>query len=56
VAAFKEVDRTLKMEVRQGWQKQIDEWWQDRSKPNPYVGREGKEGECLGVISSASVY
>ncbi|KAJ7790270.1 hypothetical protein B0H13DRAFT_2245702 [Mycena leptocephala] len=48
VAAFKEVDRTLKKEVRKEWQKQIDEWNRDKSKPNPYESGEGAEGEWAG--------
>ncbi|KAJ7820051.1 hypothetical protein B0H13DRAFT_1661106, partial [Mycena leptocephala] len=44
VAAFREVDRTVKKEVKSGWQAQIDAWRADKSKPNPYRLGEGKEG------------
>ncbi|KAJ7774223.1 hypothetical protein DFH07DRAFT_952479 [Mycena maculata] len=44
VAAFKEVDGTLKKELRRKWQKQINEWIKDSSKPNPYELENGKDG------------
>ncbi|KAJ7020488.1 hypothetical protein C8F04DRAFT_1214081 [Mycena alexandri] len=44
VAAFKEVDKTLKRETRKTWQKQIDEWVTDRTKPNPYLLKAGAAG------------
>ncbi|KAJ7847056.1 hypothetical protein B0H13DRAFT_2362609 [Mycena leptocephala] len=44
VAAFTQVDSTLKKELRKTWQIQIDEWRKDKSKPNPYGFAEGKEG------------
>ncbi|KAJ6490424.1 hypothetical protein C8R47DRAFT_977475, partial [Mycena vitilis] len=40
VAAFKEVDGTLKKEVRKAWQKKIT----DKSKPNPYMLEGGEAG------------
>jgi hypothetical protein len=49
VAAFREVDKTLKKELRKAWQKQIDEWREDKSKPNPYA--DSKSGECLDSLS-----
>ncbi|KAJ7708001.1 hypothetical protein B0H16DRAFT_1746369 [Mycena metata] len=42
VAAFKEVDQTLSKNVRKEWQKKIDNWKADRTKPNPYLIGEGK--------------
>ncbi|KAJ6558618.1 hypothetical protein DFH09DRAFT_1084132 [Mycena vulgaris] len=36
VDAFIQVDASLKSEVRRDWQKHIDEWPADRTKPNPY--------------------
>ncbi|KAJ6518333.1 hypothetical protein C8R47DRAFT_1205389 [Mycena vitilis] len=44
VAAFTEVDRTLKKEIRKKWQKQIDVWKADKTKPNPYEMSDGKGG------------
>ncbi|KAJ6501536.1 hypothetical protein C8R47DRAFT_1211112 [Mycena vitilis] len=44
VAAFTEVDRTLKKQIRKKWQKQIDEWKADKSKPNPYEMEDSKRG------------
>ncbi|KAJ7744427.1 hypothetical protein DFH07DRAFT_963653 [Mycena maculata] len=44
VAAFKEVDSTLKKELKKSWQKKIDEWKDDPTKPNPYELEGGKEG------------
>ncbi|KAJ6451528.1 hypothetical protein C8R47DRAFT_1229790 [Mycena vitilis] len=44
VAAFTEVDRTLKKEIRKKWQKQIDVWKADKSRPNPYEIAAGKGG------------
>ncbi|KAJ7884955.1 hypothetical protein B0H13DRAFT_2235322 [Mycena leptocephala] len=41
VAAFKEVDTTIKKEVKQKWQKMIDDWRADKSKPNPYALADG---------------
>ncbi|KAJ7694247.1 hypothetical protein B0H17DRAFT_1159285 [Mycena rosella] len=44
VAAFTQVDTTLSMKLRETWQKKIDEWLEDRTKPNPYEAEVGKEG------------
>ncbi|KAJ7027962.1 hypothetical protein C8F04DRAFT_1212258 [Mycena alexandri] len=44
VEAFKEVDKTLSSSVKKEWQKKIDEWKADRTKPNPYLIEGGKEG------------
>ncbi|KAJ7046286.1 hypothetical protein C8F04DRAFT_1173230 [Mycena alexandri] len=49
VEAFKEVDRTLKKELRAEWQKRIDEWVADPTKPNPYV-LEGDKGQSEAAI------
>ncbi|KAJ7934588.1 hypothetical protein B0H13DRAFT_1855184 [Mycena leptocephala] len=40
VTAFKEVD-AIKKEVKQKWQKMIDDWRADKSKPNPYALADG---------------
>ncbi|KAJ7444055.1 hypothetical protein B0H11DRAFT_1931229 [Mycena galericulata] len=37
VASFKEINKTIKPEVRAEWQKQIDAFVVDHSQPNPYV-------------------
>ncbi|KAJ7122475.1 hypothetical protein C8R46DRAFT_1050549 [Mycena filopes] len=52
VAAFVEVDRTLKSELRDAWQKQIDDWVADRSKPNPYV-LDSDDGQSEAAIKLA---
>ncbi|KAJ6455636.1 hypothetical protein C8R47DRAFT_1228133 [Mycena vitilis] len=44
VAAFTEVDRTLKKEIRKKWQKEIDAWKADNTKPNPYEMADGTGG------------
>ncbi|KAF7374455.1 CxC2 domain-containing protein [Mycena sanguinolenta] len=44
VNAFKQVDSTVKKVVRKEWQRKIDEWHADRSKPNPYRLLEGMDG------------
>ncbi|KAJ7695594.1 hypothetical protein B0H16DRAFT_1485253, partial [Mycena metata] len=41
---FKEVDKTLSSSVKKQWQKKINEWKADRTKPNPYLVEGGKEG------------
>ncbi|KAJ6488304.1 hypothetical protein C8R47DRAFT_1177489 [Mycena vitilis] len=48
VAAFTEVDRTLKKELRKKWQAKIDAWKKDKAKPNPYEMEDGK-GETLTI-------
>ncbi|KAJ7511254.1 hypothetical protein B0H11DRAFT_2215093 [Mycena galericulata] len=37
VASFKEINKTIKADVRAEWQKQIDAFVVDHSQPNPYV-------------------
>ncbi|KAK7000623.1 CxC2 domain-containing protein [Favolaschia claudopus] len=37
VAAFKEVNKTVKKEVKVEWRKAINEWLEDPQKPNPYT-------------------
>ncbi|KAJ7774635.1 hypothetical protein DFH07DRAFT_732672 [Mycena maculata] len=44
VAAFQEVDRTLKSELKEVWQKKINAWKLDPTQPNPYELEEGKGG------------
>ncbi|KAJ7038352.1 hypothetical protein C8F04DRAFT_1179974 [Mycena alexandri] len=44
VEAFKEVDRTLRSEVKKEWQAKIDAWRADRSQPNPYLIAGGRDG------------
>lgn len=56
VAAFVEVDRTLRTELRKTWQGQIDEWRKDKSKPNPYAPGEDKDGRLCRVIPSGRQY
>lgn len=51
VEAFKEVDKTLSSSVKKEWQKKIDEWKADRTKPNPYLIEGGKEGMFLPSLS-----
>ncbi|KAJ7043420.1 hypothetical protein C8F04DRAFT_1207359 [Mycena alexandri] len=44
VEAFKQIDSTLKSELRKEWQEMIDEWLEDNTKPNPYELPEGSSG------------
>ncbi|KAJ7106119.1 hypothetical protein C8R43DRAFT_906260, partial [Mycena crocata] len=44
VAAFQDVDDPLPSDVRQKWQKVIDDWVRDPTMPNPYEVEDGKEG------------
>ncbi|KAJ7429220.1 hypothetical protein B0H11DRAFT_2167516 [Mycena galericulata] len=37
VASFKEINKTIKPDVRAEWQKQIDAFVADHSSPNPYI-------------------
>ncbi|KAJ7197993.1 hypothetical protein GGX14DRAFT_374552 [Mycena pura] len=57
VAAFREVDSMLKKDVRKTWQKKIDDWNADKSKPNPYemlmVKRVGGPSEAAIRLSLA---
>ncbi|KAJ7132913.1 hypothetical protein C8R43DRAFT_1133457 [Mycena crocata] len=41
IAGFEEVDKTLADYLRASWQKMIDVWIKDRTKPNPYVLPDG---------------
>ncbi|KAJ7732482.1 hypothetical protein DFH07DRAFT_780926 [Mycena maculata] len=48
VVAFQKVNATLKKELRKSWQKRIDEWEEDVTKPNPYE-LEGKGSKLHGL-------
>ncbi|KAK7042094.1 CxC2 domain-containing protein [Favolaschia claudopus] len=37
IAAFKDVSKTVEKEVKTEWKKNIAEWLEDNTKPNPYV-------------------
>jgi hypothetical protein len=37
VGAFKEINKTIKVEVREDWQAKIDGWVKERSGSNPYI-------------------
>ncbi|KAJ6477917.1 hypothetical protein C8R47DRAFT_984594 [Mycena vitilis] len=37
IATFKEINKTISTEVREDWQKLIDNWSKDRSGVNPYL-------------------
>ncbi|KAJ7697294.1 hypothetical protein B0H16DRAFT_1750084 [Mycena metata] len=51
VAAFKDVDSMLRSEVRKQWQKRIDDWWADRTLPNPYQHKDdSRDGESEAAI------
>ncbi|KAJ6602497.1 hypothetical protein DFH09DRAFT_1301519 [Mycena vulgaris] len=43
VAAFTDVDSTLRSELRKDWQAKIDTWIADRSKPSPYETAGGRK-------------
>ncbi|KAJ7106120.1 hypothetical protein C8R43DRAFT_963449 [Mycena crocata] len=51
VAGFTEVDAGLKDKTRRKWQKKIDEWLADRSKPNPYEVEGGRENRGSSLTS-----
>ncbi|KAJ7201941.1 hypothetical protein B0H12DRAFT_1063385 [Mycena haematopus] len=42
VAAFEEIDGSLHPRLQKKWQKQIDDWVADRTKPNPYCPAGGQ--------------
>ncbi|KAJ7436521.1 hypothetical protein B0H11DRAFT_1754802 [Mycena galericulata] len=44
VQGFKEVDGSLSSNLRKDWERRIDEWLADRSKPNPYCLEGGNKG------------
>ncbi|KAJ7709331.1 hypothetical protein B0H16DRAFT_1480957 [Mycena metata] len=54
VAAFQQVDSTLRTQLKRDWQKKIDDWCRDRTKPNPYEqeneGRDDKRKQSEGAI------
>jgi hypothetical protein len=54
VSGFKEVNRTIVEEMRAKWQKRIDDWLADKSKPNPYWLEGGKSGKYLVVDRTES--
>lgn len=42
VAAFKEINKSISVEVREDWQKQIDVFAANHDEPNPYtLGKQG---------------
>ncbi|KAJ7174316.1 hypothetical protein C8R46DRAFT_1214526 [Mycena filopes] len=54
VAAFKEVDQTLRSSVKRDWQAKIDAWKADHTQPNPYLLSGGrKRGATEAVIRLA---
>ncbi|KAJ7717597.1 hypothetical protein B0H16DRAFT_1740547 [Mycena metata] len=44
VEAFRQIDSTLKGDLRKEWQQKIDDWLKDNAKPNPYELAEGSTG------------
>ncbi|KAJ7186909.1 hypothetical protein C8R46DRAFT_1206901 [Mycena filopes] len=44
VAAFTQVDQTLRSDLRAVWQQQLDDWLEDNTKPNPYCLAENAQG------------
>ncbi|KAJ7716269.1 hypothetical protein B0H16DRAFT_1339234 [Mycena metata] len=44
VEAFKDIDCTLRTELKKEWQAKIDNWKADRTQPNPYLPAGGKDG------------
>ncbi|KAF7323810.1 CxC2 domain-containing protein [Mycena kentingensis (nom. inval.)] len=59
VAEFKEVDASLDDELREDWQRRVEEWNADRSKPNPYL-RDGRhesptEAKILAELKKAEL-
>ncbi|KAJ7761124.1 hypothetical protein B0H16DRAFT_1312626, partial [Mycena metata] len=50
VAAFTQVDATLKKDLRKTWQKQVDDWVADHTKPNPYTLADGADGPSEAAI------
>jgi hypothetical protein len=47
IAAFKQVDSTVRSAIKKEWQKKIDDWREDRTKPNPYEIAGGLDGKCI---------
>ncbi|KAJ7829911.1 hypothetical protein B0H13DRAFT_1655417 [Mycena leptocephala] len=45
IAAFKQVDSTVRSAIKKEWQKKIDDWREDRTKPNPYEIAGGLDGQ-----------
>ncbi|KAJ7067282.1 hypothetical protein C8F01DRAFT_1208404 [Mycena amicta] len=43
IREFVDIDRGLEPSLRREWQKGVDDWVADRSKPNPYVMAGGKD-------------
>ncbi|KAJ7107316.1 hypothetical protein C8R43DRAFT_905790 [Mycena crocata] len=50
VQEFAEVDSSLSSKVRVEWQKGIDTWLVDKTKPNPYCVEGGKSGTETAVL------
>ncbi|KAJ7719391.1 hypothetical protein B0H16DRAFT_1739421 [Mycena metata] len=50
VAAFAEVDTTLRSDVRKDWLAKIEEWQADRSKPNPYMSQGRRSGPSEATV------
>lgn len=47
VDSYAEITSTLRKEVKHDWEKQVQDWEEDRSKPNPYAPR--MKGMCFGL-------
>ncbi|KAJ7050768.1 hypothetical protein C8F01DRAFT_1343613 [Mycena amicta] len=52
VAEFIEVDSSLNESLRRDWMRQVNEWLADRSKPNPYVLAQGKDGPSEAQVAA----
>ena len=46
---FADLNESVKKETRREWQKKVDDWEADHSKPNPYVIDGGKSGTCVAL-------
>ncbi|KAJ7056486.1 hypothetical protein C8F01DRAFT_1087302 [Mycena amicta] len=55
IREFVEIDRGLEPGLRREWQKGVDDWVADCTKPNPYVMAGGKDSELLVEMVAADL-
>jgi hypothetical protein len=49
---YKEMSKSIKKDTKVKWTRIAEEWAADKSKPNPYILLEGKDGALTGQDSS----
>ncbi|KAJ7059029.1 hypothetical protein C8F01DRAFT_1303448, partial [Mycena amicta] len=52
IREFIEIDRGLEPSLRKEWQKRVDDWVADPTKPNPYVMAGGKDGPSEAQVAA----